>query len=112
MTESELRAILGANLKRYRCFRGLSQAKLAEMVDISPNFISDLETGKRWISSDTIVSLANALKVEVFEFLKPEKPPPDEIAAVITRYTAEAASTINQLVNQTLESLRKQYLSE
>jgi transcriptional regulator with XRE-family HTH domain len=111
MTESELRAVLGANLKRYRCFRGFSQAKLAEMVDISPNFISDVETGKRWISSDTMVNLAAALNIEVFEFLKPEKPPRDDVAGVITRFTAEAASTINNLVNQSLEHLRKQYLS-
>ncbi|MDR2097900.1 MAG: helix-turn-helix domain-containing protein [Spirochaetaceae bacterium] len=112
MTERELRAVLGANLKRYRCFRGLSQAKLAEMVDISPNFISDIETGKRWISSDTMVNLAEALNVEVFEFLKPGKPQPDEIAEVITRYTSEAASTINTLVGEALENLRKQYLSK
>jgi transcriptional regulator with XRE-family HTH domain len=47
MTESELRTILGENLKRYRTFKGLSQAKLAEILKISPNFISDIETGKR-----------------------------------------------------------------
>jgi hypothetical protein len=33
----------------------------AEMVDISPNFISDIETGKRWLSSDMLVSLGDAL---------------------------------------------------
>jgi transcriptional regulator with XRE-family HTH domain len=111
MTENELRSVLGANLKRYRCLRGLSQAKLAEMVDISPNFISDVETGKRWISSDTMVNLAAALNIEVFEFFKRETPPPDDVAEVITRFTTEAAETINGLVNQSLENLRKRYLS-
>ncbi|MDR1147045.1 MAG: helix-turn-helix domain-containing protein [Spirochaetaceae bacterium] len=111
MTESELRSVLGANLKRYRCLKGLSQAKLAEMVDISPNFISDVETGKRWISSDTMVNLAAALNIEVFEFFKLEKPPPDDVAESITRFANEAAATINSLVNQSLENLRKKYLS-
>jgi transcriptional regulator with XRE-family HTH domain len=111
MTESELRSVLGANLKRYRCLRGLSQAKLAEMVDISPNFISDVETGKRWISSDTMVNLASALNIEVFEFFKQKNPPPDDVAEAITRFTTEAAATINDLVNQSLENLRKRYLS-
>jgi len=55
MTESDLRAIFGENLKKYRTFKGLSQAKLAEILDISPNFISEIETGKRWVSSDTLV---------------------------------------------------------
>jgi transcriptional regulator with XRE-family HTH domain len=111
MTESELRSVLGANLKRYRCLKGLSQAKLAEMVDISPNFISDVETGKRWISSDTMVNLAAALNIEVFEFFKLEKPPQDDVAETITRFANDAAATINGLVNQSLENLRKKYLS-
>ncbi|GHV82469.1 hypothetical protein AGMMS49991_10270 [Spirochaetia bacterium] len=110
MTESDLRVTLGANLKRYRCFRGLSQAKLAEMVDISPNFISDIETGKRWLSSDTLINLAEALKVEVFEFLKPAEAVPGDIAALLTKYTEDASSALTGLVVQSLENLRNQYL--
>ncbi|MDR3170630.1 MAG: helix-turn-helix domain-containing protein [Treponema sp.] len=112
MNENELRGILGTNLKRYRCFRGLSQAKLAEIVDISPNFISDIETGKRWLSSDTLVNLAGALNIDVYEFLKPETIVPDDITAFIAKYTEEAASILTTLVAQSLERLRKQYLPE
>jgi transcriptional regulator with XRE-family HTH domain len=112
MTESDLRVTLGANLKRYRCFRGLSQAKLAEMVDISPNFISDIETGKRWLSSDTLVNLADALNIEVFEFLRPAEAVSDDIAALLTKYTEEASSALTGLVVQALENLRKQYLKK
>jgi transcriptional regulator with XRE-family HTH domain len=71
MTESDLRAILGENLRKYRTLKGFSQAKLAEILDISPNFISDLETGKRWLSSDTLVNFSEVLGVEVYELLKP-----------------------------------------
>jgi transcriptional regulator with XRE-family HTH domain len=110
MTESDLRVTLGANLKRYRCFRGLSQAKLAEMVDISPNFISDIETGKRWLSSDTLVNLAEALKVEVFEFIRPAEAVSDDAAALLSKYTEEASSALTDLVVQSLENLRNQYL--
>jgi transcriptional regulator with XRE-family HTH domain len=112
MTESDSRVTLGANLKRYRCFRGLSQAKLAEMVDISPNFISDIETGKRWLSSDTLVNLAEALKIEVFEFLKPAEAITGDAAALLTKYTEEASNALGELVAQPLENLRKQYLQE
>ncbi|GHV51357.1 hypothetical protein AGMMS49579_06500 [Spirochaetia bacterium] len=110
MAESDLRVTLGANLKRYRCFRGLSQAKLAEMVDISPNFISDIETGKRWLSSDTLVNLADALKIDVFEFLKPAEIVSGGDADLLTRYTEEASATLTQVVSQSLENLRKQYV--
>ncbi|GHV06836.1 hypothetical protein FACS189485_16040 [Spirochaetia bacterium] len=110
MTESDLRVTLGANLKRYRGFRGLSQAKLAEMVDISPNFISDIETGKRWLSSDTLVNLADALKIEVFEFLRPAEAVSGDAAALLTKYSEEASATLTQVVSQSLENLRKQYV--
>jgi transcriptional regulator with XRE-family HTH domain len=109
MTESDLRAVLGANIKRYRGFKGLSQAKLAEMLDISPNFISDLETGKRWLSSDTLVSLAEVLDVEVHEFLKADHAPEDAISAFIQNYTAKALNSVTEAVNRSLESLRRQY---
>jgi transcriptional regulator with XRE-family HTH domain len=107
MTENEIRVILGENIKRYRNFKGLSQAELAELLDISPNFISELETGKRWLSSDTLVNLACVLNIEVYEFLKPEQAPADHIAAFILNYTEKAS----QAVNRSLEELRKQYIS-
>jgi transcriptional regulator with XRE-family HTH domain len=109
MTESDLRAILGANIKRYRGFKGLSQAKLAEMLDISPNFISDLETGKRWLSSDTLVNLADVLNVEVHEFLKPDHAPGDTISTFIQNYNTKVSSSVTEAVNRSLESLRRQY---
>ena len=112
MTESEVRNTLGANLKRFRCLRGISQAKLATIIDLSPNFISDLETGKRWISSDTLVNLADALDIAVWDFFKPEETFSDDVIAFISKYTAEASSLVTKSVAQSLESLRKQYLRE
>jgi transcriptional regulator with XRE-family HTH domain len=112
MTESDLRTILGANIKKYRCFRGFSQAKLAELIDLSPNFISELETGKRWISSDTLVNLADALGRGVYDFFKPEETFSDEITAFISKYTMEAAALVTGTVAQSLEGLRRQYIAE
>ena len=110
MTESDLRAILGENLKKYRSYKGFSQAKLAEILDISPNFISDLETGKRWLSSDTLVNISEALDIEVYEFLRPRKPLTDDITAFIQTYTEKAAKTTSEAVIRTLDALRKQYI--
>jgi transcriptional regulator with XRE-family HTH domain len=111
MTESDLRAVLGENLKKYRTFRGLSQAKLAEILDISPNFISDIETGKRWLSSDTLVNLAAAIGVEVYELLKPAQIPDDEISAFIQAYTEKAETTVSEAVACCLDNLRRQYIT-
>ena len=111
MTESDLRLILGANLKRYRNFQGLSQAKLAEMLDLTPSFISDIETGKRWLSSDTLVNLAKFLNVEVYEFLKPPQAPTDNISVFIQNYTERATAVASEAISRSLDDLRKMYIS-
>lgn len=111
MTESDLRTILGVNLKRYRTIKGFSQAKLSEILDISPNFISDIETGKRWLSSDTLVNIANALGVEVYEFLKPQQTPSDDISAFVKTYTEKASKNASEAVVRSLDMLLKQYIN-
>jgi transcriptional regulator with XRE-family HTH domain len=111
MTESDLRSIFGKNLKKYRVFKGLSQAKLAELVNISPNFISDLETGKRWLSSDTLVNLAEVLDVAVYSFLKSGETPSNEISTFIMTYTEKASKSITHAVINSLENLRNQFVS-
>ena len=112
MTESDLRAVLGKNLKMFRTLKGLSQAKLAEILDISPNFVSDLETGKRWLSSDTFVNLAQALEVEAHELLKPSQTLSDETADFIQKYTEKAAAIASDAVIDSLKKLRNQYLKD
>ena len=110
MTESDLRAILGENLKKYRTFKGLSQAKLAEILDISPNFISDMETGKRWLSSDTLANLAEALDVEAYEFLRPAQALTSGVLEFIESYTEKAAKTASEEVARSLKNLGRQYM--
>ncbi|MDR0623524.1 MAG: helix-turn-helix domain-containing protein [Treponema sp.] len=109
MTESELRAILGTNLRHYRNFRGLTQAKLAEKLDISPNFISDLETGKRWLSSDTLVNISAILNIDVYELLKPENEVAEDTEIFMEKYSNEAAALILDSVTKALEKLHKKY---
>jgi len=111
MTESDLRAILGSNLKKYRTIKGFSQAKLAEIINISPNFISDIETGKRWLSSDTLVNLATALGVDVFEFLMPHQIATNDVDAFIQTYTQKASTIASEAVINSLHNLRRQYIT-
>jgi transcriptional regulator with XRE-family HTH domain len=111
MTESDLRAIFGENLKKRRTFKGFSQAKLAEMLNLSPNFISDIESGKRWVSSDTLVNFAEVLGVEVYEFLKPPQAPEGELSGFIKSYTQKAAAAASEAVVRSLAELRKQYIN-
>jgi transcriptional regulator with XRE-family HTH domain len=62
---------LSANIKTRRAILGISQEKLAEMADISVRMINCIEGRRTWISDKTLVKLAQALRVEVFQLLVP-----------------------------------------
>ena len=62
---------LGLNIAYYRKERGLSQMRLAEMIDISRTHMSRIENNDCAVSLDVIFSIAKALQVPVvklFEF--------------------------------------------
>ena len=63
----ELRIILGKGIRFYRQQRQLSQANLAEKANISVTFLSNIERGIKYPTSDTLSAIANGLNVEVFE---------------------------------------------
>ncbi|MBR2281327.1 MAG: helix-turn-helix transcriptional regulator [Spirochaetales bacterium] len=65
MAES-IKTILGRNIKNLRLQRGLSQSQLAEMVDVSFRYISYVECGKSFPSSEVLESLSQALNVPVY----------------------------------------------
>lgn len=61
---------LGENIAFYRKRRGLTQEKLAEMVDVNNVHISHIETGDRSASLDLIFAIARALDVEPYKLFK------------------------------------------
>lgn len=49
---------IGKRIRRLRLQYGLSQEAFAESIDVSTNFISELETGKKGMSVDTLCRIA------------------------------------------------------
>jgi transcriptional regulator with XRE-family HTH domain len=95
----------------------MSQADLAEKAGISIIFLSDIERSNKWPSLDTLVNLADALKVETYELLKPEEKSgilPQNYAALLTKYTEDAAFILSQslekAVTQSLKDLQNHYI--
>lgn len=56
---------IGTRIKSKRKRIGLSQAQLAELVDLSVQYISQIERGVRHLSLDTIADIAVALDASV-----------------------------------------------
>ena len=71
MNIKELKAVYTANLRTLRTQKKLSQAEISEKVHITEKFYSDLETGRKWGSFETIVDMANAFGVEPYELFLP-----------------------------------------
>lgn len=55
--------LLGKRVRIRRQALGITQERLAEMVDISPSFIGHIERGTRKLSVETLYSLCVALGV-------------------------------------------------
>jgi len=68
---SNLQTLLGARIKKLRNRAGLTQAQLAERVEISDEFLSRMERGAKAPSLHTAEKVARALGVsmkELFDF--------------------------------------------
>jgi transcriptional regulator with XRE-family HTH domain len=67
------RQILAVNLIRLRKERGWTQEALAHECDLHRTYIGDIERHARNVTIDNIEKLANALGVETWVLLKPNR---------------------------------------
>lgn len=58
-------------LRQLRMEKGLTQDQLADMTGLSKGFVSQLETGQRQPSTDTLGVIASALKVTEADLIQP-----------------------------------------
>jgi transcriptional regulator with XRE-family HTH domain len=115
--EKDCRAMLSRNIKRYRDRIGLSQLRLALELGISTTFLSDIETGKKWVSAQTLSRLARALKIEVYELFKPEQNIREDVSVAIAKYLDNVddafiksiEEAVRPAVKRSLTKMRKYY---
>jgi transcriptional regulator with XRE-family HTH domain len=105
MTEHELRAILSANLKRYRNYRKFSQAEFAERLEISIPFLSDVENGRKWVSPATLVKFADALGVQPHELFMHSESLSPAMELALNKWSNEVV----QAVTSTVKNIQNYY---
>lgn len=103
----DLKAI-GNNIKRCRKNMGLTQANLAEKINLSTIHMSHLETGAASMSLECMLNICNALKVTPDELLYGEyelnlKSTSDKLNGLLDSLTADE----KKLVIEFTELLRK-----
>ena len=63
MSKKDLNIQIGGRVRLIREAQGKTREQVAEIADISPQFLFDIETGKKGMTSQTIINLAKALNV-------------------------------------------------
>lgn len=70
MTKIDILKKFGLNVKFARMKQGLTQAQLAEVLDVHEKYISRIETGKQNVTIKSIEKLADALKTDMASLFK------------------------------------------
>jgi transcriptional regulator with XRE-family HTH domain len=110
MTNDYIRGVLSDNLKKLRKYREWSQTDLAEKANISMNFLSEIERGRKWPHPETLQNLAEALGVEVFEFFRPkENETTPGIEEYLNRLSTDIAVAVEKSVKDTVFNITRQY---
>ena len=67
--EPLLREALGAALRSFRADQGITLRELAEASRVSPGYLSELERGRKEVSSELLASVCHALGARVADVL-------------------------------------------
>jgi transcriptional regulator with XRE-family HTH domain len=104
ITGQDVRDNLGKAVRFYRKQRRLSQAELAEKADISITFLSKIERGIKFPTSETLSGLANGLEVEVYQLFRNDETPVEQWT-MFERFKKD----ITKSINDTLDTVYKEY---
>lgn len=70
MEYKELFNLIGLNVKVERTIKQLTQAQLAEKIDVHEKYIGKIETGKQNVTIKTLNKIACALNIDIIRLLE------------------------------------------
>jgi transcriptional regulator with XRE-family HTH domain len=105
---ADIARLFGKNLKRIRNNKKISQLTLANMADLTHNFINEIENGRKWVSSDTIARLAAILETEPFQFFIPDRAMENINIEIFQEYINEMTVSFDRMIRD----FRALYLPE
>lgn len=89
---SDILYTFGRKLAEIRAKKGISQEKLAEMIEYSPNHISKLELARTNPSFELLIKISNALDIELKELFDFSiEPNPEELKQKLHKYIDKAS---------------------
>ena len=100
MTEKNLYTILSENIKKYRKGK-FTQESLAEAIKVSSQNINDIEGKRRFPRTSTLVKIANALNVEVYQLFVPQ-----DTQSILIEETPENEKIRQQIQENVITDIR------
>ena len=105
---------VGNKIREHRQRLGISIETLALSAEITPNFLGDVERGKKKPSLDTLESLLNALNLSFEEFFsyeaeytpRKERSKSEKIVADISGFSDEELMIIHNIIRQLIRFRR------
>jgi len=91
-----IREVLAKNIKEYRRKSGLSQDKLAELASISSQYLTTVETCRKFPTPEVLDRLAEALTLETHELFTSAPTPQDELEKLRQDIIGEVVKAIKQ----------------
>jgi transcriptional regulator with XRE-family HTH domain len=93
------------NLRFWRKKCGISQLKLSEMVNISPNYLNAVENGKNFPSPEVIQNISDSLEILPYQLFleypaETASPPVNTIALELMGVEQRLVKEINDLIQK------------
>ena len=91
------------NLRFWRRKKGISQLKLSEMVNISPNYLNAVENGKNFPSPEVIQHISDTLELMPYQlFLEhpTEDTPINTVISDLMAIKQQLVKEINELIQK------------
>lgn len=103
-------AAMGARIRKQREYMELSREQLAELLDVTPKFCSDIELGNKGISVQTLCRLSDVLRLSTDYILFGEQEETDasELIRMLKQCTPEEHEHAEKLLKVFFSAMRNQ----
>jgi len=99
---ASIREILANNLKEYRRKSGFSQDKLAELAQISSQYLATVETCRKFPTPEVLERLATALSIETQLLFKASNTSEEAIERLHQSVVADIKQVVREAIKETL----------
>jgi transcriptional regulator with XRE-family HTH domain len=102
---TNIRDLLAKNMKAYRGALGLSQSKLADIVDTSAHYIGMIETKNNFPSPEMLERIAAALRIDTVDLFSNGKTLPETMKAYRKAALKDVKNVMGRFIDEKLKDM-------